>query len=116
MLEAAGFVESRLEQGFYYMHGPSGLEALAHTHVDDFLSGVKKTSKKYMDVLQHLVRELHLKQQSGSVVYCGRTICRDGNHIKVTQTRSTISLECMSIDSAGRTLEARSRTLSVRGR
>ena len=24
----AGFVESRLEQGLYYLHGPSGLEAL----------------------------------------------------------------------------------------
>ena len=35
-----------------------------------------------------------------------RTICRDGNHIKVTQTRSTMSLECMSIDLAGRTLES----------
>ena len=29
-----------------------------------------------------------------------------GNHIKVTQTRSTMSLECMSIDLAGRTLES----------
>ena len=55
--------------------------------------------------LQHIVRELHLKQQSGLVVYCGRTTCRDGNHIKVTQTRSTMSLECMSIDLAGRTLK-----------
>ena len=34
----AGFAESRLEQGLYYLHGPSGLEALVHTHVDDFLS------------------------------------------------------------------------------
>ena len=106
VLEAAGFVESRLEQGLYYLHGPSGLEALVHTHVDDFLSAFKKASKKYKDALQHLVHELHLKQQSGLVVYCGRTICRDGNHIKVTQTRSTMSLECMSIDLAGRTLES----------
>ena len=102
----AGFAESRLEQCLYYPHGPSGLEALVHTHVDDFLSAYKKISKKDKDVLQHLVRELHLKQQSGLVVYCGRTICRDGNHIKVTQTRSTMSLECMSIDLAGRTLES----------
>ena len=63
-----------------------------HTHVDDFLSAFKKASKEYKDALQHLVHELHLKQQSGLVVYCGRTICRDGNHIKVTQTRSTMSL------------------------
>ena len=28
VLEAAGFAESRLEQGLYYLHGPSGLEAL----------------------------------------------------------------------------------------
>ena len=69
-----------------------------HTHVDDFLSAFKKASKKYKDALQHLVHELHLKQQSDLVVYCGRTICRDGNHIKVTQTRSTMSL--------GRTLES----------
>ena len=106
VLEAAGFVESKLEQGLYYLHGPSGLEALVHTHVDDFLSAFKKASKKYKDALQHLVHKLHLKQQSGLVVYCGRTICRDGNHIKVTQTRSTMSLECMSIDLAGRTLES----------
>ena len=65
MLEAAGFVESKLEQGLYYLHGPSGLEALVHTHVDDFLSAFKKASKKYKDALQQLVRELHLKQQSG---------------------------------------------------
>ena len=106
VLEAAGFAESRLEQGLYYLHGPSGLEALGHTHVDDFLSAFKKTSKKYKDVLQHLVHKLHLKQQPGLVVYCGRTNWRDGNHIKVTQTRSTMSLECMSIDLAGRTLES----------
>ena len=53
-----------------------------------FLSAFKKASKKYKYALQHLVRELHLKQQSGLVVYCGRTISRDGNHIKVTQTKS----------------------------
>ena len=47
VLEAAGFVESKLEQGLYYLHGPSGLEALVHTHVDDFLSTFKKASKKY---------------------------------------------------------------------
>ena len=65
MLEAAGFVESKLVQGLYYLHGPSGLEALVHTHVDDFLSAFKKASKKYKDALQHLVHKLHLKQQSG---------------------------------------------------
>ena len=76
-------------------------EALVHTHVDDFLSASKKASKEYKDALQHLVHELYLKQQSGLLVYCGRTICRDGNHIKVTQTRSTMSLECLRIDLAG---------------
>ena len=106
LLEAAGFVESKLDQGLYYLHGPSGLEALVHTHVIDFLSAFKKASKKYKDALQHLVHKLHLKQQSGLVMYCGRTIRRDGNHIKVTQTRSTMSLGCMSIDLAGRTLES----------
>ena len=61
VLEAGGFVESRLEQGLYYLHGPSGLEAVLHTHVDDFLSAFKKVSKKYKDALQYLVHELHLK-------------------------------------------------------
>ena len=47
VLEAACFVESRQEQGFYNLHGPSQLEALVHTHVDDFLSALKKSSKKH---------------------------------------------------------------------
>ena len=68
VLEAARFVESRLEQGLYYLHGPSGLEALVHTHVDDFLSAFKKACKKYKDALQHLVHDttvrLHLKQST----------------------------------------------------
>ena len=84
VLEAAGFVMARVEHGLYCLHGPSGLEAVVHTHVDDFLVAFKKASKKYKDALQHLVHELHLKQQSGTVVYCGRTISRDGNHINVT--------------------------------
>ena len=56
--------------------------------------------------LQHLVRELHLKQQPGLVVYCRKTICRDGNHIKVTQTKSTMGLECLNLHLAGRTQES----------
>ena len=52
------------------------------------------------------MHELHLKQQSGTVVYCGRTIYRDGNHLKVTQAKSTLSLECSSVDLASRTLES----------
>ena len=32
VLEAAGFVESKLEQGLYYLHGPSGLRpSCTHT-------------------------------------------------------------------------------------
>ena len=54
VLEAAGFVESGPEQGLYYLHGPSGLEALVHTHVDNFLSASKKASKKYNYALQLL--------------------------------------------------------------
>ena len=42
VLEAAGFAESRLEQCLYYLHGPSGLETLVHTHVDDFLSAYQE--------------------------------------------------------------------------
>ena len=79
---------------------------LSCTHMSTTLSAFKKASKKYKEALQHLVHELHLKQQSGLVVYFGRKICRDGNHIKVTQTKSTMSLECMSTDLAGRTLES----------
>ena len=48
VLGAAGFVQSRLEQGLSYLHGPSGLEAVAHTHVDDFLSAFKKVSNTGM--------------------------------------------------------------------
>ena len=57
VFEAAGFVE----QGLYHLRGPSGLEAVVHTHVDDFLVAFKKACKKYKDALQHLVHELHLK-------------------------------------------------------
>ena len=115
VLEAAGSAESRLEQGLYNLHGPSGLEAVAHTHVDDFLIAFKKASKRHKDALQHLVHELHLKQQSGTVVYCGRTISRDGNHIKVTQAKSTLSLECMSIDLASRNLESALTSAEITG-
>ena len=59
----------------------------------------KKVSKAYKDALKHLVHELRLK-------YCGRTISRHGNHIKVTQAKSALGLECMSIDLDGRTLES----------
>ena len=38
VLEAARFVESRLEQCLFYLHGPDGPEAIAHTHVHDFLN------------------------------------------------------------------------------
>ena len=115
MLEAAGFVESRLEQGLYYLLGLSGLEAVAHTHVDDSLVAFKKASKTYKDALQHLVHEIHLKQQSGTVVYCGRTISRDGNHIKLTQAKSTLSLECVSMDLASRTLESALASAEITG-
>ena len=55
VLEAAGFVESSLEQDLYCLHGPSQLQAVVHTHVDNFLSAVRKASKKYNDALQKLV-------------------------------------------------------------
>ena len=78
VLEAAGFVESKLDQGLYYVHGPDGPEAFAHTHVDDFLIAFWKASKAYRDVLENLVHTLHLKQQTRMVVCCGRTISKDG--------------------------------------
>ena len=42
VLEAAGFVESRVEQGLHNRHGPDGLDAVAYTHVDDFLIAFRK--------------------------------------------------------------------------
>ena len=107
-------MESRLEQSLYYLHGPSGLEAIVYMHVEDFLSAFKKASKKYKDVLQLLVRGLHLKPQLGFVC-CGRTICSDSNHIKVTQTRSTMSIECRSIDLAGRTRDSPLTNVQITG-
>ena len=63
VLEAVGFLESRLEESLPYLHRPSGLEAVVHTHVDDFLVAFKKASKKFKDALQLLVHELHLTKR-----------------------------------------------------
>ena len=106
VLEPAGFVESKLQQGLYDLPRPSGPEAVGHTHVDDFLIAFRKASKAHRDVLEHLVHMLHLKQQTGAVVYCGRTTSKDGSHIKVNQAKTTVGLECMSIDLGRRTLES----------
>ena len=54
-----------LEQGLYYLHVPDGPEAVAHTHVNDFLIAFRKA---YRDALKHLVHTLHPKQQTGTVV------------------------------------------------
>ena len=67
VLEAVGFVASRLEQSFYYLPGPDELEAIAHTHVDDFLIAFRKAFKTYKDALKHLVPTFHMKHQSGTV-------------------------------------------------
>ena len=61
---------------FYCLPGPDGLEAMAHTRVDDFLIAFSNASKTCKDALKHHVRTLHVKQQSGTVVHCGRTIPR----------------------------------------
>ena len=45
VLEAAGFAELRLEPDLYYLHGLDGFEAIAHTHVDDFLIAFRKASQ-----------------------------------------------------------------------
>ena len=67
---------------FYYLPGPDGLEGYgAHTHVDDFLIAFRKASKTYKDALKHLVRTLHVKQQSGTVVHGGRIISKDASHM-----------------------------------
>ena len=48
-------------------------------------------------------------------MYCGRTISKDGSHRKVTQAKSTLGLECMSIDLAGRTLESALTSAEITG-
>ena len=104
-VEAAGFAESRLEQGLQYLHEPSGLEALVQTHVDDFLSAFKNLQETQGCFATSCARaSFETTVRLGCVLR--KDHCRDGNHIKVTQTRSTMSLECMSIDWARRTLES----------
>ena len=115
VLEAAGFVESRVEQGLHNQLGPDGLDAVAYTHVDDFLIAFRKASKAHRDALKHLVHKRHLKHQTGTFVYCGRTISRHGNHIKLTQAKSTLGLEYMSTDLAGRTLESALTSTEITG-
>ena len=41
-LRARQDVESKLEQSLCHLHGPDGPEAMAHTHLDDFLIAFKK--------------------------------------------------------------------------
>ena len=106
VLEAAGFVESNLEQDLYYLHGPSQLQAVVHTHVDNFLSAVRKVSKKYNDALQKLVSRASFE----TTVRLGCVLRKD--HLQRRQShqgdtlKSTMSLECMNTDLAGRTLES----------
>ena len=105
-----------LEQGLYYLHGPDGPEAFAHTHVNDFLIAF---TKAYRDALKHLVHTLHPKQQTGTVV------ARWSDHFqgwqphksdtKVTHAKSTLGLERMSIDLAGRTLESALTSAEITG-
>ena len=70
--------------------------ALAYTQVDDFLVAFRKASKAHRDALKHLVHTHHLTQQIGTVVYCGRTVSKDGSHMKVNQAKSALGLERMS--------------------
>ena len=86
---------------------PDGLDAVAYTHVDDFLIAFRRASKAHRDALKHLVHKRHWKHQTGTFGYCGRTISSHGNHIKLTQAKSTLGLEFLSIDLEGRTLEQR---------
>ena len=115
VLEAAGFVESRPEQGLYYLPGHDRPEAIAHTHVDDVLIAFRKASKTYKDALQHLLHTLCLKQQSGTVLYCGRTIAKDGSHMKVKKAKSTLGLEYLIIDLARQTLESALTSAEITG-
>ena len=44
------------------------------------------------------MRTLHLKQQSGTVVYCGRTMSKEGSQMEVNQVRSTLGLDYLRLD------------------
>ena len=59
-------------------------------------------------IRRHLDTKIRLlgRSQSKCLLLLVRSTGGDGNHIKATQTRSTISLGCMSIELAGRTLES----------
>ena len=98
VLEAAGFVESRLEQGFYYLPGPDGLEAVAHTHVDDwFQEGLQDIQGCPEAYCAHSSRE--------ATVWHRRAMWLD--HFQgceshtVNQAKSQLGLEYLSIDLAG---------------
>ena len=67
---------SKPEPGIYCLPGRDGPEAITHTHDDYFLIAFWKVSKTCKDALKHLVQTLHLKQQSDTVVCCGRTISK----------------------------------------
>ena len=96
-----------LEAGgcLYYLHGPSGLEAVAYMHVDDFLVAFEKSLQE----VQRCIAASFARAAFETTVGHGRVLSdhlRDGNHIKVTLAKSTMSLECMNIDLASRTLES----------
>ena len=85
VLEAAGFVESRLEQGFHDLHGPMDLKISRTRTSMSFLIAFRKASKAHRGALKHLVHTLHVKQQTGTVVCCGRTTSKVDSYMKVTQ-------------------------------
>ena len=58
---------------------------------------------------------LYLKQQSGTIVYCGPTISKDGSHMKVKKAKSTLGLKYLIIDLAGQTLESALTSAEITG-
>ena len=88
-LEAEGFLESRLEKGLYGKTGRDGsLIGVIHTHVDDMLVA-SKNCPEMTAVMARLTKALHLKHQTGTSVYCGRTFT-------ITPTAIHISMEAAS--------------------
>ena len=61
----AGFVESRLEKGLYYLPGPDGPEAVMHTHVDDCLAAFKKNSPRVEARPEHAEAEVAAAGEEG---------------------------------------------------
>ena len=108
VLEAAGFVESRLEQSFH-LHGTDGpTEAIAR--ILDRLQESLESKQRSTEAS----RSIWSNRRARSCIVVG-PYSKDGSDIKVTQAKSTLRLECLSIDLAGRTLESALTSAEITG-